>query len=114
MPSPQVVKNFARNSSAHRNLLLVGLLASITSMLFFSWMSVWAGHQHGWETTPAAIIFGLLGAGGIIGAVLFGAQTWSWFSEYKRAAADLEMYETEPEAFLKHFRSVLGPMRWRG
>ena len=104
---------FQRHAGAHRNICIFGTVGCTFASVFFAWLSVWAGHQHGWEATPAAMIFGAGLAAGIIGLVYFATHTWSWYSYYASASGSLELYESDPATFWRSYREVMGPLRWK-
>lgn len=113
MASQQTIENFKRNARRHRDFLIVGFVTSFTLCFFFAWLTVWAGHQRGWEAQPASIVLGLISTVAIIGTFVFGYSLYSWFSYYKGASASIDHFEKDPDSFRSSYRAVLGPIRWR-
>jgi hypothetical protein len=107
------VDTVRRDARSHMEFLAFLFFPSLAGIVLFSWLSVWAAHQRGWEGEVLAIALGLVAALFMLSALIFGILLVSWLRNYKYAVRDAADFENDPERFRRRYREVFGPIPWR-
>ena len=107
------VETVRRNAKSHMERLVLLFFPSLAGIAPFSWLSVWAAHQRGWEGEVLAIALGLVAALFTMSALNFGILLVSWLRNYQYAVRDAADLEKDPERFRLRYREVFGPIPWR-
>ena len=91
-------------------ILFVG---SLLLSPLLSWLGLWAEDKGGWEGSLLSLV--LVGAGAVsLLLALFGAaMLWGSYKMYRGAMGSLDWYERDPDAFLRAYREVFGPIPWK-
>lgn len=89
------------------------LAVTLVLGLVLYWLAIWAEEKGGWEGGFLSVV--LVGIGGISLFVSFftAAMLWGAHKTYRGAMGSLDWYERDPEAYLRAYREVFGPIPWK-
>jgi len=98
----------------HFAFLVACLALSLLFTALFSWLSVWANHQRGWEGTVIGGIFTFAVSVPIVGVFIFGYFTASWLLNWRYASAQMASENESVESVKQRWPEIFGPLPWRG